>query len=123
MALYTYQAYTKDGKRTTGVLDAPTEEAVRQQLTKMGMYPIKIAPAPGRGHTESMPFYKRIFAPKITLKDKILFTKQLAVLLKSGVPLLQALELLVDQFCSVCDQLHLWEYRKIKLIVYPSVDK
>ena len=98
MALYTYQAYTKDGKRTTGVLDAPTEEAVRQQLTKMGMYPIKIAPAPGRGHTESMPFYKRIFAPKITLKDKILFTKQLAVLLKSGVPLLQALELLVDQF-------------------------
>lgn len=38
------------------------------------------------------------FEPKIDIKTKIIFTKQLAVLLKAGVPLLQALELLVEQF-------------------------
>ena len=39
-----------------------------------------------------------ILSKKITIKEKILFTRQLAVLLKSGVPLLQALELLIEQF-------------------------
>ncbi len=96
MALYTYQAFTKDGKKTTGTLDAPSEEALRQQLVKMGLYPSKITLA--KSQTESVPWYKRIFTSSISLKDKILFTKQLAVLLKSGVPLLQALDLLIDQF-------------------------
>ncbi|KKQ48505.1 MAG: Type II secretion system F domain protein, partial [candidate division TM6 bacterium GW2011_GWF2_38_10] len=36
--------------------------------------------------------------PKVDLKTVILFTKQLSVLLKSAVPLLQALELLIEQF-------------------------
>ncbi len=45
-----------------------------------------------------MPWWKRFFVKKITTKEKILFTRQLAVLLKSGVPLVQALELLVEQF-------------------------
>ncbi|MFC1843127.1 type II secretion system F family protein, partial [Candidatus Dependentiae bacterium] len=42
-------------------------------------------------------FLKRLFQKKVTVKDKILFTRQLSTLLKSGVPLLQALELMVDQ--------------------------
>ncbi len=96
MALYSYQAYTKDGKRTTGILDAPSQEAVRQQLVRTGMYPSKIELA--KSQSETLPWYKSIFTPSISLKDKILFTKQLAVLLKSGVPLLQAIELLVEQF-------------------------
>ena len=94
MALYFYQAFSKEGKKISGVLDAPSESAVIQMLGQKGAYPIKIQPAAGK----KVGFLKRIFQKKITVKDKVLFTNQLAVLIKSGVPLLKALELLADQF-------------------------
>ncbi len=96
MALYSYQAYGKDGKKTKGTLDAPSQEAVLQQLAKQGMYPISVQIA--KDQLGAQPWYKRLLQKKVSLKDKILFTKQLSVLLKSGIPLLQALELLIEQF-------------------------
>lgn len=95
MALYSYQAYSKDGKKVKGVLDAPSQSAVKDQLTKQGLYPINITLAKKEAR---LGFVARLFQRKVSVKQKILFTKQLAVLLKSGVPLLQALELLVEQF-------------------------
>lgn len=95
MALYYYQALSKDGKRVTGKVDAQTTAGAREQLAKMGLYPIKIESSTSPAAAE--PFYKRFFGRGITLKDKIFFTKQLGVLLRSGIPLVQALELLVDQ--------------------------
>jgi type II secretory pathway component PulF len=96
MALYSYQAYGKDGKKTRGTIDAPSQEAVLQQLTKQGLYPINVQLA--KDQAGAQPWYKTIFQKGISLKDKILFTKQLSVLLKSSIPLLQALELLIEQF-------------------------
>lgn len=95
MALFSYQAFSKDGKKITGMVDAPSLQIAKEQLSKQGIYPISVTPS---SLEAAIPWYKRIFQKKITIKDKILFTKQLAVLLKSGVPLLQALELLIEQF-------------------------
>ncbi len=95
MALFSYQAFSKDGKKITGTIDAPSLQAAKEQLSKQGIYPIALAPSSVEA---AIPWYQKIFQKKITPKDKILFTKQLAVLLKSGVPLLQALELLIEQF-------------------------
>lgn len=97
MALFYYEAFTKEGKKISGTLDAPTQMAVGDQLTRMGAYPTKIEPA----REERRVGWARIlglFSRGVSIKDKILFTKQLSVLLKSGVPLLQSLELLIDQF-------------------------
>jgi len=94
MALYFYQAFSKEGKKISGYIDASSEAAVREMLGKKGSYPIKISPAAG----QQVGFFKRIFQARVSTKDKVLFTKQLSVLLKSGVPLLQALELLVEHF-------------------------
>lgn len=95
MALYFYQAFSKEGKKVTGYLDAPTLQKAREQLAKMGIYPTKIELTADLGAKQ--PFYKRLFQRGIKLKDKIFFTKQLSVLLKSGVPLVQALDLLIEQ--------------------------
>jgi type II secretory pathway component PulF len=95
MALYSYQAYSKEGKKISGTIDAPTLQSAKDQLAKQGIYIIGITQA---SQEAALPFYKRLFTKKIKPKEKILFTKQLAVLLKSGVPLLQALELLTEQF-------------------------
>lgn len=93
MALYSYQAYSRDGKRVQGIIDAPSIGALKDQLTKQGLYPIKIELA-----QESGGLLGTLFTRRATLKDKILLTKQLAILLKSGVPLLQSCELLIEQF-------------------------
>ena len=96
MALYYYQALSKEGKRVTGQIDAPTSLSAREQLTRMGLYPTRIESTTGAA-ASSEPFYRRFLGRGISLKDKIFFTKQLSVLLRAGVPLVQALELLVEQ--------------------------
>lgn len=95
MALYFYQAFQKDGKKTSGYIDAPSLAQAKEVLSKQGVYPTSVVPA-----TEEtrIPWWKRWFVAGITPQQRILFTKQLTVLLKAGVPLLQALELLVEQF-------------------------
>ena len=50
------------------------------------------------GEALKKPFLGGIFERGVETKDKIRFTNQLAVLLRSGVPLLQAIELLSQQF-------------------------
>jgi type II secretory pathway component PulF len=95
MALYSYEAFSKDGKKVKGVIDASSQAAVREQLVRQELYPIAIYLATEESRLN---FFQRLMQGNVTLKEKILFTKQLSVLLKSGVPLLQALELLVDQF-------------------------
>jgi type II secretory pathway component PulF len=95
MALYAYEAFSKEGKRVRGVLDASSAAAVKEHLSKQGLFPISIAQA-SEGARENL--LQRLLSRGVSAKDKILFTKQFAVLLKSGIPLLQAVELLIEQF-------------------------
>ncbi|HSC25543.1 MAG TPA: type II secretion system F family protein [Candidatus Babeliales bacterium] len=95
MALYSYEAFSKDGKIVKGTIDAPSAEALKEQLTRQGLFPTKIE---STGGVSTAGFFARLFESKIKTKDKILFSKQLAILLKSGVPILQAIELLIEQF-------------------------
>lgn len=97
MAQYYYEAFSKEGKKITGLIDATSVGAARTQLGRQGVYPISIEAAIG-GKIPGGFSFQQFFERAISTKEKILFTKQLAVLLKSGVPLLQALELLIEQF-------------------------
>jgi len=95
MALYFYQAFSKDGKRISGYIDAATTGGVREQLSQQGLFPTKIEIKVDQ--TAKLPWYKRLFVAKVTLKDILFFTKQLSILLKAGIPLVQALDLLTEQ--------------------------
>jgi type II secretory pathway component PulF len=94
MALYSYQALSKTGKKISGTVDASSQESVREQLTKQGLYPISIMPIAAEGGN----FFTNLFGGSISTKQKINLTKQFAILIRAGIPLLQALELLTDQF-------------------------
>lgn len=95
MALYFYQAFDKNGEKKTGHLDAPSTQQVRELLAKQGLYPVVIRQT---SEEKRGAWWQRLFSRGVSFKEKILFTKQLATLLKAGVPLLQALELLTEQF-------------------------
>lgn len=94
MALYQYAAFSKEGKRVRGTLDAPSVASVKEQLVRQNLFPISIE----LKQLEAAGWFSWIFTRSVSTKDKILFTKQLAILLKSGVPLLQSIELLTEQF-------------------------
>ncbi len=96
MALYFYRALSKEGKKISGHLDASSIESARSQLTTKGLYPFEIKINNDSASASS--FLTSLLQRPVAFKDIIFFTKQLSVLLKSGVPLLQSLELLSEQF-------------------------
>jgi type II secretory pathway component PulF len=97
MALYHYQAFKRDGSRAQGTIDATSVQEVRNKLSRLGLFPVEIIRAREEQGISIFQTIVSFFQPKITVKDVIFFTKQLAVLLKAGVPLLQAMELLIEQ--------------------------
>ncbi len=95
MALYYYQAVTREGKKVSGHIDASTVHGVRELLSKRGLYPTKVSLA--SSEIAVVPWYQRLLRKQVSLKDKIFFSKQLRVLLRAGIPLVEALDLLIEQ--------------------------
>ncbi|MGA9530406.1 MAG: type II secretion system F family protein, partial [Candidatus Babeliales bacterium] len=95
MGLYFYEAFSQAGKKVSGYTEAPSVAHVKEQLVKQQLFPVKIHTATQQSKTS---FYSFLFGKKVRVSDIILFTRQLVVLLKAGIPLLQALELLIDYF-------------------------
>jgi len=78
--LYTWEGKDKTGKVVKGEMRAPGEASVSAHLRRQGINVSKVKKsATGSG--------------KVTEKDIALFTRQLATMLKSGVPLLQAFDI------------------------------
>jgi len=95
MPLYRYDSFNRRGKKISGTIDAASMQSAKQVLQGQGLMPVKIEEVSSAEQGFS---FSGLFEKKINVKTKIIFTKQLAVLLKSGVPLLQAFELLIEQF-------------------------
>lgn len=79
--LFTWEGRTKDGKITRGEIRSATQTTAQATLRRQGVIVTKISTQ--RFKTGS----------KITDKDITLFTRQLATMMKAGVPLLQAFDI------------------------------
>ena len=77
---YSWEGKDKNGKVVKGEMRAAGEASVSAHLRRQGIQVTKIKKARSRGKA-------------ITEKDITLFTRQLATMLKSGVPLLQAFDI------------------------------
>jgi len=98
MPEYTYKARDKYGKAATGTLTGENEKAVVGNLRKMGYVPISVEP-----YKKELKFElsKRIkLFGRVKDEDMILFTRQLATLLKAGLPLLSGLDAIASQTSS-----------------------
>jgi type II secretory pathway component PulF len=95
MPFYRYDSFNRSGKKFSGTIDAASKEAAKRTLQGQGLMPFNIEEVGAQGAKFDLMTF---FEGKIDNKTKITFTKQLSVLLKAGVPLVQALELLVEQF-------------------------
>jgi type IV pilus assembly protein PilC len=80
-AVFTWEGKDKNGKIVRGEMRAATETVVRTTLRRQGLLVTKV----------SKQRFKR--GGRITDKDITLFTRQLATMMKSGVPLLQSFDI------------------------------
>lgn len=95
MPLFSHQSFNKKGELISGKIDATSLNAAKDLLRGQGLMPTKIL---SLEHGNAEHWYNFLFEKNIEFKSIILFTRQLSVLLRSGVPLLQAIELLTEQF-------------------------
>lgn len=92
MPTFAYRGRGARGELITGTLEAPDSEAVADQLMSTGVTPVDIAAvAGGRSDSPGGSLLRRLTAPKVTLTDLALFSRQMYTLLKAGVPIMRAL--------------------------------
>lgn len=90
MPQYAYRGRSARGELVTGKVEAADSGAVVDQLVSTGITPVEIELSPGGAEGAGVSL-ERLFAPKVTLVDLMLFSRQMYTLLKAGVPILRAL--------------------------------
>ena len=118
MANFQYAALDAKGEQTTGVVQAGSEAEAIQQLRNQGLYPTQVveegkgsiaapndkgkskgasvkgkSPARSKGKAKS----KKTVGGKVKPKVLMIFTRQLATLIDSGLPLMRSLTVLAKQ--------------------------
>jgi type IV pilus assembly protein PilC len=109
MANFQYTALDAKGEQTTGALSATTQDEAIKQLRAKGLYPTDIfeegkgkakgksAPAKGKTQAKTKTTAKGKTGGSIKPKSLMIFTRQLATLIDSGLPLLRSLTVLEKQ--------------------------
>ena len=94
MAVFDFQAKADDGRTVKGELDAANEFEARIRLRAQRLTPIRIDARKGGagGGEEKSPFSFLKMGSGVSLKDLQVFTRQFAVLVGAGVPIVQSLE-------------------------------
>lgn len=90
MPSFAYEGRTATGEIRKGKVSAASQDAARAQLRKMNINPTSITSG---GYS----FELKIFKPKVTTKDLVLFTRQFATMIDSGLPLVQCLDIQAKQ--------------------------
>ncbi|AMX02593.1 type II secretion system inner membrane protein GspF [Microbulbifer thermotolerans] len=94
MGAFEYTALTDSGRKSRGTLEADSARAARQQLRAKGLVPLEVAPATETGNGSA-----RLFSgsPGLSIKHLALLTRQIATLLRAGIPLEEALGAIANQ--------------------------
>ncbi|MDB9953023.1 type II secretion system inner membrane protein GspF [Porticoccaceae bacterium] len=90
MATFDYCAIDPQGKQKTGILEADSERQVRQQLRQLNLVPLSVTPSSNRDKAAK---YRTRLGPT----NLAIITRQLAVLLRSGMTLSEALNGIAKQ--------------------------
>ena len=93
MAQFRYKATTNSGELSEGELEARDESAALARLQALGLIPIRIVAEATASGASSVGMFSR---KRITQDQVGALTSELATLLRSGLPLDRALEILID---------------------------
>ena len=101
MAVFEYKGFNTEGKTVTGIIDADNPKTARIKLRKSGVYPTEVFEGGGPeklAPRSTVTHLKRFrWGERVKLLDLSVATRQLATLLAANLPLMEALNALVDQ--------------------------
>jgi len=115
MAVFEYKAIIKStGKTTRGVIDAENISQARRKLREQELYPTEISQdTSGADSINKGMSGKFTSRGRVSGRDIALMTRQLAVLLRAGMPVLEALNALIDQTSRM----------RLRAVIYEVRDK
>ena len=93
MPRFRYKARDKYGSAIVGLMEADSQGAVAQHLSSIGYVPVSIK-MEGLGYDISKAWERYL---RIRPEDIVVFNRQLATLVKAGIPILQGFHTLVQQ--------------------------
>jgi general secretion pathway protein F len=93
MPLYFYKVVNQQGKIEQGVREAVNENKLLLELQGQGLIPIKVSISKP---TSLLGFRIGVSKPKLSTKDIVKFTSELATLVESGLPLDRSLTILIQ---------------------------
>ncbi|MBI2382932.1 MAG: type II secretion system inner membrane protein GspF [Gammaproteobacteria bacterium] len=93
MPVYEYQALSPSGRQEKGLIEGDTPRHARQSLRDRGLAPLELQEVAER-RTEQRSFFRR---GGMSQTELALFTRQLATLVRSGLPLDEALTAVSQQ--------------------------
>jgi type II secretory pathway component PulF len=91
---FVYKAKTFEGETVNGIIEAANERLAAESLSKRDLVLLYLAEkkAAGLKMAINIPFIDSVKG-----KDLVIFSRQLAVMVSAGVPLVRALEVLINQ--------------------------
>lgn len=98
MPVYQYRGLRSDGQGTAGVIDAESLKGARHKLRQGGVYPTDVSEqrqSDGVGHGLMLSF--KTGRAVLSVQERAILTRQLATLLTAGLPLVDALAVLIEQ--------------------------
>lgn len=98
MPVFSYKATDYNGKIVKGYLEATDDKGVVGKLDALGYIPIRISPAVKENQgfqSDISEIFSSVFR-RVSGKDVMLFTQDLATLLDAGLPVDRALSILVE---------------------------
>jgi len=95
MAKFKWEARGRTGSVQKGVMEAPNQGMVEAQLKKFGFSGITVKEE-GKGLSMEIKL-PGLGGKKVTTKELVVFTRQFATMIDSGLPLVQCLEILSSQ--------------------------
>ncbi len=95
MAKFAWEARSKGGSAQKGVMEAPSAAIVEAQLKRYGFSGINVKEE-GKGLSMELKL-PSFGGGKIDTKDLVVFTRQFATMIDSGLPLVQCLDILSSQ--------------------------
>ena len=92
MALYTCKVGSPDGRVIVKEIEATNGETIRQSLEEQGFYVFEV-----KKKTLQFLWDKGIARKKISNKELLTFNQELLVLIKAGLPIVQALDTILER--------------------------
>lgn len=87
--VFTYEGTDRSGRKTKGEITSSNAKVAKTELRRQGINPTKVSKKGGGFNLAQL-------GAKVTPGDIALFTRQLATMMKSGVPLVQSFDIVAD---------------------------